>query len=160
MLFASFGQESSAPAAAAAAAPATTPVITPPVAPSQETRAPFTRPPEATPGFVPRSLQTAFLPEFGPFPSVMQTPLATGLPLGVRNPMRSGPGALTPQADPSGQSSVPASVPSPVKVKAGRMMPPGLIMALGIMPSVRGVRGGHVNPAAIVAAGRKPTTMG
>ena len=131
------------------------------VTPSAATRNPFTRPVQATPGFVPRSLDTGFVPEFGPFPSVM-VPQMARLPMGIRNPLRSEPQgggvptAGTLPADPSGQSSVPAGIPSPVKMHTGRMMPPWLIQALGIMPSVRGVRAGYVNPAGIVASGRKP----
>jgi hypothetical protein len=131
------------------------------VTPSAATRTPFTRPVQATSNFVPRSLDTGFIPEFEPFPLVM-LPQMPRLPRGMHNPLASEPQsggvptAGTLPADPSGQSSVPAGVPSPVKMHAGRMMPPGLIMALGIMPSISGVRGGHVNPTTLVARGRKP----
>jgi hypothetical protein len=159
MLIASFGQTSTAPAAAAAAASSVTAPAAP-VMPSQATRDPFQRPANARPGFIPQSLQTEFVPEFEAFPTVMHWRGGRGLPRGVRNPPRSEPGAETPRADPSGQSSLPVSVPSPVKMRAGRMMPPGLVMALGIMPPVRGVRADRVNPLALVAAGRNPTGVG
>jgi hypothetical protein len=157
MIIAGFAGEDTVPAAAAAA-------ITPPVAPSAATRAPFTRPPQARSNFVPRSLDTGFIPEFEPFPSIM-FPQMPRIPQGIHNPMASEPqsggvptaGALP--ADPSGQSSVPAGTPSPVKMRSGRMMPPGLVMALGVMPSIRGVRSGRVNPTAMVATGRKPTAL-
>lgn len=129
--------------------------ITPPVASTQAMRDPFQRPSNMKPGFIPRSLRTQFVPEFEPFPSIMHFPGAR-VPRGIALPRASEPGAETPRADPSGQSSLPASVPSPVKMNA-RMMPPSLIMALGIMPPVRGVRSGRVNPSALVAAGRKPS---
>jgi hypothetical protein len=135
------------------------------VTPSQATRAPFTRPVQATPNFVPTTPQTGFIPEFGPEFSTM-LPQMPRIPVGIRNPLRSepqgggiptmGPSANAMPADPSGQSSVPAGIPSPVKSgMGGRMFPPSLIMALGIMPPVRGVRAGRVNPMALVAAGRK-----
>jgi hypothetical protein len=137
---------------------------TSPVTPSAATRNPFTRPASATPGYVPRSLDTGFNPEFEPFPMIMM-PQMPRIPQGIRNPMASEPqsggvptaGALP--ADPSGQSTVPAGVPSPVKMGSGRMMPPGLVMALGVMPSIRGVRSGRVNPGALVAGGRKPGAL-
>jgi len=174
MYIAGFLGENTTPAAAAAAAPSVTPAaamvapvvppaataITPPVVPSQETRNPFARPAAGRRGFIPQSLATQFVPEFEPFPTIMHWRGGQRLPRGIRNPPRSEPGAETPRADPSGQSSIPASVPSPVKMKAGRMMPPGLVMALGIMPPVRGVRANRVNPLALVAAGRNPTSVG
>ena len=135
------------------------------VTPSQETRNPFTRPAQATANYVPRSLDTGFKPEFEPFPMVMN-PQMPRLPQGIRNPLAAEPqaggvptaGDALP-ADPSGQSSIPSSVPSPVKMRGGRMMPPHMLMALGIMPGIRGVRSGRNNPAALVASGRNPGTM-
>lgn len=132
-----------------------------PVKVSQATRTPFQRPAEARGSFIPRSPTTGFIPEFGPFPAVMPPTMVQSLPVGVHNPLRSDPGSNQPiAADPSGQSSLPAGVPAPVKVRSGRLMPPGLIMALGIMPPIRGVRAGRVNPAALVAAGRVPSAVG
>lgn len=166
MYIAGFGADNTASAAAAAAAPSVTPaalvpasvapasVITPPVAPTQATRNPFTRPAAGRRGFVPQSLRTQFVPEFEPFPGIMHFPGAR-LPMGIHNSRRAEPGAETPRADPSGQSSIPASIPSPVKMNA-RMMPPGLVMALGIMPPVRGVRASRVDPSALVTGGRGP----
>jgi hypothetical protein len=165
------------PAPAAPVVPTAPPVVPAATAanlvtPSAATRNPFTRPVQATHKFVPSSLHTAFIPEFQPFPTVMlpMLPRSTRLPAGVHQPMAAepqpggaptmggffgadAPGALP--ADPSGQSSVPPSIPSPVKMSGGRMMPPGLIMALGIMPQIRGVRTRHVNPSALVSGGRK-----
>ena len=146
-----------------APAPSPAPTITPPVAASNATRAPFTRPSQATANFMPRSLDTGFIPEFETFPMVM-LPQMPRVPQGVRNPndagaeLRTGgaPTAGDRPADASGQSSLPAGVPSPVKMRSGRMFPPSLIMALGIMPPVRGVRTGRVNPSQLIAAGRKP----
>lgn len=169
MIFAGLGAESTAPAAAAAAAPSVAPAaaipaavapaaaITPPVVASRANRDPFKRPGAGQRGFIPHSLRTQFVSEFDPFPMIMHFPGAR-LPRGIMNPPRSDPGFETPKADPSGQSSLPASVPSPVNVTA-RMLPPGLIMALGILPPVRGVRSGRVNPSALVAGGRRPSSL-
>jgi hypothetical protein len=163
MIIAGFFGEDTAPAAAVAAmapTPTSAPAITPPVVPSAATRTPFTRPAQANPNFVPRSLDTGFIPEFETFPMVM-LPQMPRVPQGIRD-LHAGqaqaggvPTAGALPADPSGQSSVPAGTPSPVKMRSGRMMPPGLVMALGIMPSIRGVRSGRVNPSAMVATGRK-----
>jgi hypothetical protein len=130
------------------------------VTPSAATRNPFTRPANATPNFVPRSFDTGFVPEFEPSPQTMM-PMFPRLPIGVRAEPQSGgvptaSGAATLPADPSGQSSIPAGIPSPVQGSMGRAFPPSLIMALGIMPPVRGVRAGRVNPSSLVAGGRKP----
>jgi hypothetical protein len=113
---------------------------------------------------MPRSLDTGFIPEFEPFPTIM-LPQMPRIPQGIRNPMAAEPGsggvptASGLPADPSGQSSLPAGVPSPIKMRSGRMLPPALVMALGVMPSIQGVRSGRVNPTALVATGRKPTTL-
>ncbi len=135
------------------------------VTPSAATRNPFVRPVQATPNYVPTTPATGFIPEFGPeFSSML--PAMPRIPVGIRNPLRSepqgggiptmGPSPASLPADPSGQSSVPAGIPSPVKGSmGGRMLPPSFIMALGIMPPVRGVRAGRVNPGALVASGRK-----
>jgi hypothetical protein len=136
---------------------------TSPVTPSAATRNPFTRPAQATSNYVPRSLDTGFIPEFEPFPTIM-LPQMPRIPRDIHNPMASEPqGGGVPTAglpaDPSGQSSIPAGVPSPVKMRSGRMMPPGLIMALGIMPSVRGVRSGRVDPTAMIKSGRSPGAL-
>jgi hypothetical protein len=167
MIFAAFGADTTASAAAAAAAPSVAPAaavpatvapaaaITPPVASTQATRNPFQRPGNMKPGFIPKSLRTQFVPEFEPFPGIMHFPGAR-LPRGVMNPRASEPGAETPVARPEDQAGLPASIPSPVKMNA-RMLPPSLIMALGIMPPVQGVRSGRVNPNMLVAAGRKPS---
>lgn len=179
MILAAFGADSTVTAAAAAAAPSVKPaasipasvspaaaVVPVPAAPAaasmpmaatRANRDPFSRPAGGRRGFIPQSLQTQFVPEFDPFPMVMHFPGAR-VPRGIANPRRAEPGFETPRADPSGQSSLPASVPSPVKMNA-RMLPPGLVMALGIMPPVRGVRANRVNPMALVAAGRKPTAV-
>jgi hypothetical protein len=136
------------------------------VTPSQATRNPFTRPVQATPNYVPTTPQAGFIPEFGPEFSTM-LPQMPRLPVGIRNPLRSEPqgggvptmglSAASLPADPSGQSSIPAGIPSPVKsAMGGRMFPPSLVMALGIMPPVCGVRTGRVSPGALVASGRKP----
>lgn len=139
------------------------PTIAPPVAASVATRTPFQRPVQATSRYMPRSLDTGFIPEFEPFPSVMlpQMPRSIRLPSGVRNPLASEPGSggVPTSADPSGQSTIPAGTPSPVRLRSGRMLPPNLVMALGIMPSVRGVRSGRVNPSALIASGRKPGSL-
>lgn len=135
-----------------------------PVSPSQATRAPFTRPVQATSNFVPRSPDTGFVSEFSPFPGVLN-PYMGHLPVGIRQPLAAEPQgggvptAGTLPADPSGQSSIPAGIPSPVRASMGRSMPPGLLMALGIMPPIRGVRSGRNNPGAIVASGRNPGSM-
>ena len=165
MIIAGFLGEDTAPVAAAAASAAVpTAAAAPAVAlptGSRAERDPFTRPAQARSSFVPRSFDTGFIPEFSPFPSVM-LPQMVRSPMGIRNPLRSEPQgggvptAGTLPADPSGQSSVPAGVPSPVKMRPGRMMPPWLVQATGLMPSIRGVRTGHVNPTALVAGGRKP----
>lgn len=179
MIIAGFLGEDTLPAAAAAATAATTPVTavpataTPaapavtPIAPvaSRATRDPFRRPAAARPNFVPRSLDTGFIPEFEPFPSIMVSPFFPRLPLGVRSQLAAEPqsggvptatGTMPLPADPSGQASIPRGIPSPVKGSMGRMFPPGLIQRLGIMPPIRGVRAGRVNPTSWVAAGRKP----
>jgi len=169
MIIAGFLGQDTAPVVAPSAlptppAPPTAPTITPPVAATNATRTPFTRPAQARANFVPRSIDTGFIPEFEPFPMIM-LPQMPRVPQGIRNPLASEPQgggvptAGTLPADASGQSSIPAGVPSPVKMRSGRMMPPGLVMALGIMPPVRGVRSGHVNPSRLVAAGRKPGSM-
>lgn len=160
MIIAGFLGQNTATAAAAAAAPSVIPAAavpsagSPPVAVSQATRNPFQRPPGGRRGSVPQMLRTQFVPEFDPFPSIMHFP-GPRLPMGIHNPRRAEPGFETPRADPSGQSSIPASIPSPVKMNA-RTMPPGLVMALGIMPPVRGVRAGRNDPSALVAGGRGP----
>jgi hypothetical protein len=161
----------SIPAAAPAAAPAApvVPAVAAPIAPtpSRATRDPFMRPVQATPNYVPRSLDTGFVHEFQPFPTIM-LPQMPRIPLGIRSPLAAEPqsggvptatGMTALPADPSGQASIPAGVPSPVKGSMGRMFPPGLIMALGIMPSVRGVRSGRVSPTGLVASGRKPGSL-
>jgi hypothetical protein len=145
-----------APPAAAPAAPAAMPSGVQAV--SRGTRDPFKRPAGARNALGVRNWQTGFVTEFQPFPSVM-APMMMPLQPGMRNPSGAGPAPALPStalpADPSGQSSVPAGVPSPVKGRVGRLFPPSLIMAMGIMPPVRGVRMGN-NPAALIAAGRKP----
>lgn len=104
------------------------PTIAPPVAASVATRTPFQRPVQATSRYMPRSLDTGFIPEFEPFPSVMlpQMPRSIRLPSGVRNPLASEPGSggVPTSADPSGQSTIPAGTPSPVRLRSGRMLPP------------------------------------
>jgi hypothetical protein len=187
MIIAGFLGEDTLPAAAAAAAASTTPVtaaapataapvvpaapIAPAaqptglVSPTRAARDPFKRPASASSNFVPRSLNTGFIPEFEPFPAIMPSPFFPRAPRGIHVSRHAEPqsggvpmatGATTLPADPSRQSSIPAGVPSPVKGSMGRMFPPGLIQALGIMPPIRGVRAGRVNPGTVVAAGRKP----
>jgi hypothetical protein len=138
-------------------APGVAPTITPPVAASNATRAPFTRPPQARANFVPRSLDTGFIPEFEVFPTVM-LPQMPRIPQGIRNPLASEPqsGGVPTMGPAMPQAAGPAGVSSPIKMRSGFMFPPGLVQALGIMPPIRGVRAGRVNPGAMVAAGRKP----
>jgi hypothetical protein len=152
-------------APAAALAPAASMASMGVISPSRAARNPFKRPASANPNFVPQSLNTGFIPEFEPFPSIMPSPFFPRAPQGIHVSRRAEPqsggvptatGTTTLPADPSGQSSIPAGVPSPVKGSMGRMFPPGLIQALGIMPPIRGVRTGRVNPNTLVAAGRKP----
>jgi hypothetical protein len=112
---------------------------------------------------MPRSLDTGFIPEFGPFPSVMlpMMPGSIRLPAGVRNPLASEPGSggVPTTTAPAEQSTVPAGTPAPVRLRSGRLLPPHVVMALGIMPGIRGIRTGRVSPTKLVSAGRRPAGM-
>jgi hypothetical protein len=151
-----------APAAAAAIAQTVAPVISPPVAASAATRTPFTRPSQANPNFVPRSLDTGFIPEFETFPMIM-LPQMPRVPRGISNPVAAQPqsgGVPTAGDVPAAVSAAaPAAAPAQVTMKSGRALPFAMIQAMGIMPGVRGVRTGKVNPGALVASGRNPGTL-
>lgn len=117
-----------------------------------EPRVPFERPVQATPGFVPRSMDTGFVaPEHLPFPQVMAARLSR-LPMGVHQPLKAEPGVLPP-------ASPVETPPSPAKIraKAARMLPIPLLMTVGMFspPRAGGIRSG-LNPARMVAAGQKP----
>lgn len=119
-----------------------------------EPRVPFDRPVQATPGFVPRSLDTGFIPEIQPYPQIMPGIMAR-LPAGVRQPLAAEPGTV-PAATAAGMTAQPPSATS-IKQKSACMMSIPLMMALGIFPGPRagGIRGG-LNPAKLVSSGRNP----
>jgi hypothetical protein len=130
------------------------------VSSSRRARDPFKRPAGAQNALGVRSFQTGFVTEFQPFPMVMN-PMMIPIQAGIRNPGGAGPAMALPSAgnlpaDPSGQASIPAGIPSPVKGQMGRMFPPSLIMRMGITPPVRGIRSGN-SPVSFIRAGRKPT---
>ena len=125
-------------------------------------RVPFSRPVQSTPGFTPRSFDTGFIPEFEPYPQVM-LPQFARLPAGVHQPLAAEPGG-SPAAvqDPAAAAVAAQATAQPpsataIKKRAMRMLPPGLVMALGIMPPPRAgnVRSG-LNPDSLVAKGRNP----
>jgi len=119
-----------------------------------EPRVPFERPVQGTPGFVPRSLDTGFVPEFQPYPMIMQTPMAR-MPAGVHQPLTAEPGSV-PAAVAAAAAPQPPSA-NAIKHKSMRMMPIPLMMAVGIFPSPRrgGIRSG-LDPSRLVAGGRNP----
>ena len=119
-----------------------------------EPRVPFERPVQATAGYHPRSMDTAFIAaEQNPFPQIMAARLAR-LPSGVHQPLAAEPGSLP------GTAPVPVTPqpPNPTKIrrKATRMLPIPLLMTVGMFsPPRSGLRAG-LNPAAMVAAGQRP----
>jgi hypothetical protein len=120
-----------------------------------ESRVPFERPVQAGAGFVPRSLDTGFVPEFDPFPQIMRVPMAR-LPAGVHHPLTAEPGVLPAPTATTAPVETPPSATA-IKRKGMHMMSPALIMALGIQPSPRrgGIRAG-LDPSSLVTAGRNP----
>ena len=123
-----------------------------------EPRVPFERPVAGTAGFVPRSLDTGFIPEIQAFPQIMPAVMAR-MPAGVHLPLSAEPGSL-PAASPAAVAA--AATPQPpstaaIKNKSMGMMPIPLMMAIGVFPSPRsgGIRGG-LNPSRLVQRGRNP----
>lgn len=122
-------------------------------------RVPFDRPVQATSGFVPRSLDTGFIPtEMDPFSQVMLPRLAR-LPAGVHHPLVAESGVLPSTGAEAVAVAATAQPPSAtaIKKRSMRMMPPALLMAIGVFPSPgRGnVRGG-LDPSRLVSRGRNP----
>jgi hypothetical protein len=125
-----------------------------------EQRVPFDRPAAATPGFMPRSLDTGFIPEFEPYPTVMLPQMAR-LPAGVHQPLTAEPGVLPSPTNPTTVAATPQQAPDVkvLKQRSLRMMPIPLLMALGIFPGPRGgVRSG-LNPDRFVKGGRRPSGL-
>jgi hypothetical protein len=129
---------------------------------SEGPRVPFARPVQATAGFVPHSMDTGFV-AYDPFPLVMMPQMAR-IPGGVHQPLASEPGALPPvssgvitAAVTAAQTTAQPPSATAIKQRSMRMLPPSLIMALGILPAPRAgnVRSG-LNPIAFVARGRTP----
>jgi len=96
-----------------------------------------------------------------PFPLVMMPQMAR-IPGYIRQPLASEPGALPPVSSEAVAAAVAQATVQPpsamaIKQRSMRMLPPSLIMALGIIPGPRtgNVRSG-LNPVAFVARGRKP----
>lgn len=122
-----------------------------------EARVPFERPVQASPGFMPRSLDTGFVaPENNPFPQIMAARLLRA-PTGVHQPLTAEPGVL-----PAAAAAAAAAAPQPpsgeaIKKRGMRMLPPSLLMRLGIFlgPRTVGIRAG-LDPSKFVASGRKP----
>jgi len=123
-----------------------------------EARVPFERPVQASPGFMPRSLDTGFVaPENNPFPQIMAARLLRA-PTGVHQPLTAEPGVL-PQTAATAAAAAAPQAPSgeAIKKRGMRMLPPPLLMRLGIFPGPRavGIRAG-LDPSRFVAGGRKP----
>lgn len=122
----------------------------------QDSRVPFERPAAAKPGFQPRSLDTGFVSDVNPFPTIMN-PHMTRISSSIRMPLAAEPGGAPGTVAPSGAASAPAAAGLPGRVtNSPRVMSPALVMALGLQPRVRGgVRSG-VRPDSFVGGGRNP----
>lgn len=127
-----------------------------------EARVPFERPVQATRGFVPRSLDTGFIP-FDPFPYTMLPQMAR-IPGTIHQPLRAEPGALPPvstkvvaAAATAAQATAQPPSATAIKQRSMRMLPPSLIMALGVFPQPRAgnIRSG-LDPMRAIATGRSP----
>jgi hypothetical protein len=77
-------------------------------------------------------------------------------PKGIALPAASEPGNPAPAAPTNVLAEAPNGLPSPVKVKAQRMIPPHLVMAMGILPFGRNIKASR-SPDGLVATGRKPS---
>ena len=124
-----------------------------------EPRVPFERPVQGTAGYVPRSLDTGFIPEIQAFPQIMPAVMAR-MPAGVHQPLTAEPGGTMPAASPEAVAAAAApQAPSAnaIKQKSMHMMPIPLMMAIGVFPSPRsgGIRSG-LNPNSLVQRGRNP----
>jgi hypothetical protein len=109
-----------------------------PSAPLQQ----FARPSAANPGARIRTPRIYMPSEFQPYNTMM--PQMVRLPKAFAAlQSQAGPGAApTPQPDASVPTAAPNGMPSPVQVRAQRMLPPHLVQALGIIPFMGG-RGGR-----------------
>lgn len=134
-------------------------------------RVPFTRSAAAGPNFVPGRMNTGFTPEFQP-PFANMIPQFANMPAGIALPGAAYPDGSPLAPMPAAPSSVPATaamkgaeaaaaVSMPAVAAAIRNggrggLPPHMLMALGVLPGVRGLPGrGSMDPGALVTAGRK-----
>lgn len=124
-----------------------------------EPRVPFERPVQGTAGYVPRTLDTGFIPEIQAFPQIMPAVMAR-MPAGVHLPLSAEPGGTMPAANATAVAAAAAPQPpsaNAIKQKSMGMMSIPLMMAIGIFPSPRsgGIHGG-LNPSRLVQRGRNP----
>lgn len=91
---------------------------------------PFERPAAARPGYTPTSLSTGFISPYNPFPTVMQTPMAS-MPRGVRMPLLAEPGVL-----PAPAATLAPGVAAATRVRGNRSASPARVLTQGLLTAM------------------------